>query len=503
MPTDYLLVAVSALLLASVLGSKASGRLGIPALLLFLLMGMLVGSDGPGGFYFDDTSLAQSIGVVALALILFSGGLDTSWGSVRPVFRQGLLLSTVGVFLTALAVGAMASVVLGFSLVEGLLLGAIVSSTDAAAVFSVLRSRNVKLRGKLESLLELESGSNDPMAVFLTVGFTSLLASSTVSGFDLVLLFFQQMGLGLAIGFVLGRATVLMVNRSRLEYDGLYPVLTLSSVLLTYGATVSLGGNGFLAVYIAGLVMGNHKLIHKKSLLRFHDGLAWLMQIAMFLTLGLLVFPSKLPAIALTGLVVSGFLMLVARPVSVFLSMSFSGFSFREKTLVSWVGLRGAVPIILATFPLVAGVPRADTMFDLVFFIVLASTLLQGTSIPWVARWLRVEAPPPAPPLSLETAAAAPACSVTNKLVELVVPARAAVAGQRVMDLAMPEGTLIVLISRANECLIPNGGSVVEEGDTLLLFGQHDVLEKVRPLLERPRASKKKDHRPLEVPPTA
>lgn len=364
---EHILVAASILLLLSVLASKASAKLGIPALLLFLVLGMLAGSDGPGGIYFDDAHLAQSLGVVALALILFSGGLDTEWSSVRPVLWKGLALSTAGVLITAALVGLFARMVLGFSLLEGVLLGAIVSATDAAAVFSVLRARSVGLKGHVRPLLELESGSNDPMAVFLTTGLIGIMTQPQARWFSLVPMFIQQMVLGAALGYAIGRLMVFLINRLRLEFEGLYPVLTLSLILLTYGGTASLGGNGFLAVYVAGLVMGKNDFIHKRSVMRFHDGLAWLMQIVMFLALGLLVFPSHLLPIIGLGLLSSLFLMLVARPVSVLVTMAFSGMRLNEKLMISWVGLRGAVPIVLATFPLLAGMPRAEIIFDLVF----------------------------------------------------------------------------------------------------------------------------------------
>jgi cell volume regulation protein A len=381
-----------------VIASKASARLGVPALVLFLAIGMLAGSDGPWGIYFDDPWLAQFLGVVALAFILFAGGLDINWQSVRRVFWSGIALSTIGIVITALLVAWFATVVLGFSLFEGLLLGAVVSSTDAAAVFAILRSRNVGLKGQLQPLLELESGSNDPMAVYLTLGFIGLLSNPATSIIDLIPMFIHQMSLGVAVGYAMGKAMVFIINRLKLEYDGLYPVLTLSLVLLTYGATASMGGNGFLAVYLAGLLMGKSNFIHKKSLMRFHDGLAWLTQIAMFLTLGLLVFPSRLTPIIGVGLLVSMFLIFVARPVSIFIALLFAKMSFKEKIMVSWVGLRGAVPVILATFPLLAGVPKADMIFNVVFFIVLTSVLLQGTLIPTVARWLDMAAPVPAKP---------------------------------------------------------------------------------------------------------
>jgi len=483
---EYLLLGASILLLFSVLISRAFGKLGVPSLLLFLAIGMLAGSDGPGGIYFDDPWLAQSLGVVALVFILFAGGLDTNWKSIRPVLWQGLALSTFGVFITALLVGIFSSLLLGLSYLEGLLLASIVSSTDAAAVFAVLRSKKISLKGNLKPLLEFESGSNDPMAVFLTIGFIQLLQNPTASMFTLVPMFFQQMAVGAVAGYSMGKVIVLIINRIRLEYEGLYPVLTLSLVLLTYGGTVWVGGNGFLAIYLVGLVMGNSNFIHKKSLISFHDGVAWLMQIAMFLTLGLLVFPSHLIPVMGSSLLVTAFLMLVGRPVSVMLCLFFSPFSLREKTMVSWVGLRGSVPIILATFPLLAGLPNAETMFNIVFFIVITSVLLQGTWIPLVSRFLKVDAPlipKPQPPLEFT-----PSCDLKSELVEIAVPQFSQVIGKQILELGLPQGALIVLVSKADGCLTPNGGTILEAGDQLLFLANKDDIVKIRTLVESKEA---------------
>ena len=318
---ETLLISASLLLLICVLASKVSDRFGIPALLLFLALGMLAGSDGIGGIYFDDPALAQFIGVGALVLILFSGGIDTEWDQVRPVLKEGLLLSSFGVFITALGVGLLASVLLGLSLLEGLLLGAIVSSTDAAAVFSVLRSKGISLQGKLKPLLELESGSNDPMAIFLTIGLIQLITQPALSPVSLIGLFIQQMAIGALMGYGMGRVMRFLVNRVQLGHEGLYPVLTLSLVFLTFGLTDALGGSGFLAVYLAGIVLSDQPFVHQRSLIRFHDGLSWIMQIAMFLTLGLLVFPTRLVPIMGIGLLIALGLMFIARPVSVFISL--------------------------------------------------------------------------------------------------------------------------------------------------------------------------------------
>ena len=479
---EYLLLGTSVLLLLSVIASKASGRLGVPVLLLFLIIGMLAGSDGPGGIHFDNPWLAQSLGVVALVFILFAGGMDTEWANVRSQLGRGVMLSTLGVAITAGLVALFATTVLGMSWPEGLLIGAIVSSTDAAAVFAVMRSRYVSLRHPLKPLLELESGSNDPMAVFLTIGMISLITGASSSVTDLVPMFIRQMVLGAAIGYGTGKLMVMMINRLRLEYDGLYPVLTLSLVLLTYSASAWLGGNGFLAVYLAGLMMGNSDFIHKRSLLRFHDGLAWLMQIAMFLTLGLQVFPTQLVPIAGTGLLLALFLMVGARPVAVFLTLAPTSLTLREKTMVAWVGLRGAVPVILATFPLLAGVPQAHMIFNLVFFIVLMSVLLQGTSIPLVARWLRVDEP-----LQSRVDASpvwdAPS-SLKSGLMEVTIPEASAAAGKRLLDLGLPKRTFVILVGRNGFCFVPDGSTVLEAGDSLLVFTDQASSLKLRALLE-------------------
>ena len=479
----YLLVGVSILLLVSVLASKASGWLGVPALLVFLVVGMLAGSEGPGGIWFDNPYVAQLLGTLALAYILFSGGLETDWTSVRPVLRPAALLATLGVLATAVLVGLFAVLFLGFSWLEGLLLGSVMSSTDAAAVFSILRSRNVALRGRLKPLLELESGSNDPMAVFLTVAVISLLKDPAAAWWHTVPAFVWQMALGAAMGLVLGKLTVLLVNRLGLEYEGLYPVLTVALVLLIYGAADALGGNGFLAVYLAGIVVGNDDLLHRRSLIRFHGGIAWLMQIVMFLTLGLLVFPSHLVPVIGPGLLVALFLMLVARPAGVMLCLLRSGFTLRERLLVSWVGLRGAVPIVLATFPLMAGVARAEMIFNLVFFVVLASVLLQGASLPKVARWFRLDKPAghrPPPPLEFEHTAP----GLHADLTEVAVSPDSAERGKRLRELHLPHGVLITLLRRKEQYLVPDGTTVLQEGDVLLVLGGRDAIAALRARLD-------------------
>jgi cell volume regulation protein A len=398
---DVIFIVFSTLVILSIYTIKLSNRFGIPSLVLFLVIGMLAGSDGLGGISFDNPALVRSLGITALVLILFSGGLDTEWSAIRPIVWQGVSLSTIGVLITALLIGMFVAWVQGFSFLEGLLLGAIVSSTDAAAVFMVLRARRTKIPRRLIQLLEFESGSNDPMAVVLTIALIRLLLEPSTSFGELVLFFVMQMGVGTVIGIAMGEIMRRSFNALDLELEGIYPVLSVALALLTYGLTDYLDGSGFLAVYLAGLVMARKPFTHQQSVLRFHDGLAWLMQVTMFLALGLQVFPARLVPIAGAGILISLFLIFIARPASVHAALAFSPMSLREQTLVAWAGLRGAVPIILATFPLVAGLERADTIFHLVFFIALTSVVMQGTAIPLLTRMLKIGSPqlsPQVPP---------------------------------------------------------------------------------------------------------
>ncbi|HEX2420579.1 MAG TPA: potassium/proton antiporter, partial [Acidimicrobiia bacterium] len=430
---------------------------------------------------FSNAPLTAAAGSIALALILFSGGLDTRWRAVQPVLWPGILLATVGALLTAAVAGVAAIVIFDFPPLFGFLTGAIVSSTDAAAVFSVLRSRGISLRGGIRPLLELESGTNDPMAVFLTIGLSELIVNVEVDGFDLVVLFVRQMALGTVIGIALAQAAVWLLNKIKLEYEGLYPVLTLAIVLVIFSATSAVEGSGFLAVYVAGLTMARHRLIHKRSLTRFHDGVGWLMQIAMFLVLGLLVFPSQLPGVALSSVGLALVLMFVARPVAVWITLAFTDFSWREKALISWVGLRGALPIVLATFPLAAGVPLAAEIFNIVFFVVFLSVALQGTTIPQMARWLGVvdtgEAEGDRPELVTGG-------DRSRSITDVTVPDDSWVDGRRVVELDLPTGMWLSLIARGDEYLVPQGPTVLKAGDRLTMLASTEEKERVVKLLQ-------------------
>jgi len=452
----------------SVISSKLSDRFAIPVLLLFLTIGMLAGSEGIGGLYFDNAQLAKSIGIVALIFIIFSGGLDTNWKDTKAIVWPGVILSTVGVLLTAIITGFFAIYILRFSFLEGMLLGSIVSSTDAAAVFSILRSKRISLKQPLKPLLEFESGSNDPMAVFLTISFISLLTIKPMSIAVLVPRFFLDMGMGALVGYLMARFIVIFINRLKLYYEGLYLVIMISLVILTYVIAVFLKGNGILAVYLAGLMLAQAEFPNKKMIVKFHDGLAWFMQIAMFVTLGLLVFPSHIVPLIGAGLLLTFLLMVVARPVSVLLCLLPFKMNIRKKAMVAWVGLRGSVPIILATFPFMAGIPQADTIFNIVFFIVIASVLIQGTSIPIVSKILKLDAPwvnRTSYPLEFEKTE-----GIDAELTDIIVPYNSETVGKMIRDLSVPEKCLIMLISRNDKFVIPSGTTVIEGGDVLLVL---------------------------------
>jgi cell volume regulation protein A len=372
---------------------------------------------------------------------------------------------------------------LGFSLLEGFLLGAVISSTDAAAVFSILRARSISLKKRLKPLLEFESGSNDPMAVFMTLGLISIIESAEFNGLHLLIFFVKQMALGALVGYVMSRVMIATMNRLDLEYEGLYSVLSLSLVLFTYALASYFQGNGFLAVYIAGLLMSKEGFFYKKNLLHFHDGLAWLMQIAMFLTLGLLVFPSQLIPVIIPGILVSVFLMFVARPLSVYLCFLPFHFSIREKAMISWVGLRGAAPIILATFVLMADTAQAGTIFNIVFFVVITSVLLQGTTLPYIAKWLKVDAPlqkRPVAPIEFE-----PRKGVDAELLELIVPYHGEVSGKAIYEVNLPADCLVTLVCRDDKFIMANGKTVLEEGDVVLVLVNQGNMAKVQSIFNR------------------
>ncbi len=382
------------LFLVSILASVVSSRIGAPLLLVFLVIGMLVGEQGPGGVSFDDYQAAHLIGTLALAVILFDGGLRTKVESFRVGLRPAVTLATVGVVITVAATGLITAWVFDLPLVVGLLIGAIIGSTDAAAVFYLLHAHGLELKQRIGATLEIESGSNDPMAIFLTIVLVEVvLGMHENPGVDLLVEFLLQIGLGGAAGLAGGALLVALINRIRLT-PGLYPLLAIAGALLLFGLTSVLQGSGFLAVYLAGIVLGNRRLQSALPIRRFHDGMAWLAQIVMFLMLGLLVTPSDLLVVAPVALVVSAVLILFARPLAVVLCLLPFRFPWREQLFISWVGLRGAVPILLGLFPLIAGLENAQLYFNIAFFVVLLSLVVQGWTVAPLARWLQLEVPP-------------------------------------------------------------------------------------------------------------
>ncbi len=391
--SEIALLVVGVLLLTTVLAGTLSSRFGLPALIGFLALGMAAGVDGPGGIAFDNYMLTQGVGITCLIFILFSGGLDTDWRDVRRVAAPALLLATLGVMLSAGIIALAAVLILDFNPLQGFLLGAVVASTDAAAVFAILRSTGLDLHGDVPALIEVESGSNDPMAIFLVGAALLFIAAPDTSPLGLLPDFAIQMSVGAAVGLAAGFLLPEVLKRSHYRHGGLAFVVSIASVLIAYGLAEVLGGNGFLAAYITGLVAGSRVYTAKRIVSTFQDGLAWLGQVVMFLTLGLLVAPSNLVEIIPAGLAITFILMLVARPLSVFLCLApFRRFGWRAKLFVSWAGLRGAVPIVLATFPIVAGVPGAFAIFNIVFFVVLLSSIIQGPTMNWMAARMQMGA---------------------------------------------------------------------------------------------------------------
>jgi potassium/hydrogen antiporter len=467
---NNILLIGSLLLFLSLLASRTT-KYGIPTLILFLAVGMLAGTDGLGGIVFDDPAIAKFIGSVALSFILFSGGLDTKWKDIKPVLWQGVSLSTLGVIVTTTVVGLLVTILTDFTIIEGLLLGAIVSSTDAAAVFSILRSKSLGLKGNLRPLLELESGSNDPMAYFLTIMFTFLLVDKEASSLSIIIMFFKQMIIGGLAGYLMGYVMARILNWIKLEFEGLYSVLLITMVLFTFSFTNYAGGNAFLAVYVSGCILGNKSFIHKKSLTKHFDGQAWMMQIIMFLTLGLLAFPKQIVPYIGTGLLISCILMLIARPLSVFISLIFFRTGFRKKLFISWVGLRGAVPIVLSTYPLTAGIDKASAIFNLVFFISVTSVLIQGTTLPLVARMLSLSLPVN---LKKKSVADLESAWKTKSLYSTVlIKAGLSCIGKSVVDLGLPGSIVIALIERNNKFIIADGATIIMAEDKLYVIADN------------------------------
>ena len=473
---ENILLLGAVLIFCSILVSKTGYRFGIPSLLVFLIVGMLFGSDGLG-LEFGNAGQAQFIGMMALSIILFSGGVDTKISEIRPILTPGVLLSTVGVLLTTILTGLFIFYIshwtgldIHMSLVVSLLLAATMSSTDSASVFSILRSQNMNLKHNLKPMLELESGSNDPMAYMLTIVLIQLVGTSDTNGIQIIVDFAIQFIFGGLAGYGIGKFMVWINNKINLSNTSLYPILILSLVFFTFTITDLLKGNGYLAVYIAGMVMGNAKIANRKETQTFFDGLTWLVQIVMFLTLGLLVNPHELISVAPTALLIGLFMMLIARPLSVVLCLlPFRNLSKKARIFVSWVGLRGAVPIIFATYPVVANVEGADQIFNIVFFITLLSLIFQGSTISSFARKLDLALP--IEKTGNDFGVELPE-EINSSLSDMTVTEEMLINGDRLADMQLPKGTLVMIIKRGQEYIVPNGTVSLHIGDKLLLISE-------------------------------
>lgn len=474
---EEVLLVASVILIFSIFAGKAGYRFGLPALLLFLGVGMLFGSDGLG-IQFSDPHIAQFTGMLALSIILFSGGMDTKIAEIKPIAPQGVVLATAGVLATTFITGGFIYWISGFAhhyttltFPESLLLAAVMSSTDSASVFSILRSKGVYLKQRLRPTLELESGSNDPMAYMLTLILISYIQVGGMNIGEAILSLAVQLLVGGIAGYLFGRISVYVINKININNESLYPILLLATAFFTFAATTLCKGNGYLAVYIAGLIVGNAKIVHKKSMGTFFDGFAWLWQIVMFLTLGLLVNPHELLPVASIGLAVGLFMIIIARPVSVFLCLlPFKNFDLKGKLYISWVGLRGAVPIIFATYPLIAGVNHAGLIFNVVFFITILSLLIQGTTVTYAAKLLdQIDAPEKKDEFGIELPE-----DIKSAMSEIDITPEVLSHGNRLMQLTLPDHTLAVMVKRKGRYFIPKGNTELKEKDKLLMISDND-----------------------------
>lgn len=479
--TELILLVGSILFFISMLVGKAGHRLGIPVLLLFLSVGMVFGADG-FGLRFENVQTAQAIGTICLTIILFSGGLDTKFSEIKPVIGPGVVLATIGVLITALITGLFiwwitgkmfASMGLGFLL--SMLLASTFSSTDSASVFGILRSKGLSLKNNLRPMLELESGSNDPMAYLLTLMFMDIIQSGSNPNYWIVGLEVSvQLIIGALLGYFLGKLSVKFFNKIRMENTSLYPVLLLIVGVFIFATTYFLKGNGYLAVYIAGLVIGNSRFVHKRTSMKFMDGFAWMSQILLFLTLGLLVNPHELLEVLVPALMISFFLIFIGRPVAVFLCLiPFRKVGFKDKAYISWVGLRGAVPIIFAILPLAAGIPGSRTIFNIVFVITIVSLLLQGTSLPIIARWLGLSVKP-SEYKNLEDFDVEFAEEIKSAMTEILITEEILKHGKNLIEMPLPSKTLVMMVKRDDHYFVPTGQTELCVGDKLLVISDDE-----------------------------
>jgi cell volume regulation protein A len=481
MSDGELILVAGALLAGGIAASLVAAQVRLPGLLLFLAIGMVIGSDGTDWIDFRDYELTRTIGVVALTLILFEGGLTAGFEEIRPVLRASVALALAGTILTAVATGLVAAWLFDFDTIEGLLLGSIIAATDGAAIFALLRGST--LRRRLARTLEGEAGMNDPVAILLVIGLVDWIQLPDYGLLDMSLLFVRQLGIGLAIGILVGWLAAEGLRRVRLDTAGLYPVATLATAAVAFGATDALEGSGFLAAYLAGLVLGSAPIPAKRTVTVFHEGVAWLAQISLFVVLGLLVFPTQLPDVALEAGALALVLLFVARPLAVFVATALERFSVVDRVVLSWAGLRGAVPVVLATFPVIDHVPESVRFFNIVFFVVVFSTLLQGVTFEPFARALGETTNEPALPRPL--AETGTIRRLGAEIVEYPVGPDDAIVGHVVRDLGLPRDALLSVIVRGDEAILPRGSTRLEGGDRLHVVVRKEVADQVPRLLER------------------
>jgi potassium/hydrogen antiporter len=453
----------------------------VPGLLIFLALGMLAGSEGVGGIRFDDPELARTLGTIALVLILFEGGLTAGWSEIRPVLGTAASLATVGTAITAVIAGFAAKLLFGLGTLEGMLVGAAIAATDSAAIFAVLRRSTLEKR--LARSLEGESGMNDPVALLLVIGFIEWIQQPGYGIADMAGLLALKLSLGAAIGLAVGRLAVLALDRAQLPSEGIYPVATIAVASIAYGLAEVAHGSGFLAVYLTALALGSARIPARRTIVAFHQGLGWVAQISLFILLGLLVFPASLDDVALDALALSAVLILVARPVAAFAATAFSPFNFRERLMLGWAGLRGATPIWLATFPVVAGIGSGDELFAIVFFVVVSSTLVQGASFEPLAARLGLTTDEPALPRRLFESGRIR--RMGGDVIAYRLPPGAAAAGHPVRELELPREALVNVIVRDGNALPPRGSTELREGDELHILVRSELRDEVEALTKR------------------
>lgn len=461
---ENLMILSGLVLLLCIISSKIFYKWGVPVLLVFIIIGMLFGSDGIGGIYFDNYDMTYYLSSIALVFIMFYGGFCTEWKKTKTIIKPAIMLSTVGVVITAGLTGLFCYYVLKTTMLEGLLIGSVSASTDAASVMSILRSRNLKLKNNIDSLIEFESGSNDPTAYMLTSIVILLLTATNDISLGIPTMIAKQIIFGGTVGYILAQITVLILRKLEFDIEGLYPIFTVAVALLAYSVSYSLGGNGYLSVFIAGIVIGNAKIPYKKSLNHFFDGLSWIMQIMLFFMLGLLAFPSQIPAVILKGTAISIFLIVLGRPIAVFLILSVFKIPIKEQLFISWVGLRGAASLVFAIYAITSLKSIENDIFHIIFFVALFSVAIQGSLIPWIAKKLGL--------LDEKNETYEVEETTTDKIkgcmFELQVEKDSIFINKPIMDCEIPSDVLIIMIKREDKVVIPKGFTIIKENDTLV-----------------------------------